>query len=67
MSADAIKRLETVRKVLQAGRDTKHTFPSQFTEGMQAGLDLALEHIEREIRWAKQLHAALEQVAGSAA
>jgi hypothetical protein len=66
MSADAIKRLETVRKVIQAGRDTKHAYPSQFTEGMQVGLDLALEHIEREIRWAKDLDAALAE-AGSAA
>lgn len=61
MSAEAVKRLETVRKIIQAGHDTDHSYPSPYTDGMKFGLRLALEHIEREIRWTKDLDAALAE------
>jgi hypothetical protein len=57
----AIKRLETLRRILQAGRDATNTMQSDHARGMQVGLDLALEHIDCEIRWAKQLDAALAE------
>jgi hypothetical protein len=59
---NAIWRLESLRKSLQAARDTKHNTDSGFVRGLNAGLQLAIEHVEHEIHWAKELETALAKV-----
>jgi hypothetical protein len=58
----AVPRLEALRKTIQAARNTPHAHNSRFLDGLNAGLQLALNQIEQELRWTKELEAAIAAV-----
>ena len=55
-----IGRLEALSRQIKAARNTQHTHKCKFTEGMVAGLDIALKAVESELQFARDLEAALE-------
>lgn len=63
----AIPRLEALRSAIQAARDTDHGQSSRFIDGLNVGLQLALDHIERELRWTRNIEAAVANAARKAA
>jgi soluble cytochrome b562 len=63
----AIDRLEALKRSLQAARDTKHNIPESIRElhephiqGLNAGLQIAINAIDRELGFALTGQAAAE-------
>ena len=52
------KSLEALRNCIQAARNTQHSHTDKFTEGMVAGLDIALRAVENELQFWRELDAA---------
>jgi hypothetical protein len=53
--------LEALRNCIRAARDTQHSHTDKFTEGMVAGLDIALRAVENELQFWRDLDAAQAQ------
>lgn len=53
----APKRLEDLKKIIQAAQETEYTSPCEFTRGISTGLRIALDAIEAQLRLARGLDA----------
>jgi hypothetical protein len=51
-------RLEALSRQIKAARDTPHTHTCKFTDGLVAGLDIALKAVESELQFSRDLEAA---------
>jgi len=46
---DTIKRLSALKHSLEGARDTKHPIPMPLIDGMNIGLQIAIDAIDREL------------------
>ncbi|MFS2027103.1 hypothetical protein [Massilia sp. CT11-137] len=59
MSAMTTTRsLEALSRCIRAARNTQHSHTDNFTEGLVAGLDIALRAVESELQLARDIEAA---------
>ena len=52
------RSLEALSRCIRAARDTQHSHTDKFTEGLAAGLDIALRAVENELQFARNIEAA---------
>ena len=51
-------RLEALKREIEAARNATHSYEGEFTEGMATGLRIALNAIDNQLQFARDIEAA---------